>query len=60
MDVIDQKLGKAKHHAMHELRLFRDRLESFGRELAYSSLELLQPSKKSLKNYHRVSLLITI
>ena len=46
MDVIDQKLGKGKHQAMHELRLFYDQLESFGRELAYSSRELLQLSKK--------------
>ena len=27
MDVIDQKLRKGKHQAMHELRLFHDRLE---------------------------------
>ena len=60
MDVIDQKLGKGKHQAIHELRLFRDRLESFGRELAYSSRELLQPGKKSLKDYHSVFSLITI
>ena len=60
MDVIDQKLWKDKHRAMHELRLFCDRLESLGRELAYSSCELLQPSKKSLKDYHSVFSLITI
>ena len=45
---------------MHELRFFRDRLESFGRELAYSSFELLQSGKKSIKDYHNVFLLITI
>ena len=60
MDVIDQKLGRGKHQAMHELRLFRDQLESFGREFAYSSHKLLQPGKESLKNYHSVFSLITI
>ena len=60
MNVIDQKFGKGKHQAMHELRLFRDRLESFGRELAYSSRELLQLGKKSLRDYHSVFSLVTI
>ena len=59
MDV-NQKLGKLMHQAMHELELFRDRLESFGRELVYSSHELLQLGKRTLKDYHSVVSLITI
>ncbi|RVX06676.1 hypothetical protein CK203_029482 [Vitis vinifera] len=43
MDVIDQKVLKGKLETMNEMKLFRDRLGSFGRELAYSSREVLQP-----------------
>ncbi|RVW45035.1 hypothetical protein CK203_067440 [Vitis vinifera] len=42
MDVIDQKVLKGKLETMNEMKLFRDRLGSFGRELAYSSREVLQ------------------
>ena len=45
MDIIDQKIMKGKNKVMNELNLYRDRLESFGRELAYSSHEILQPCK---------------
>lgn len=45
MDVIDQKVLKGKLETMNEMRLFRDRLGSFGRDLAYSSREVLQPGK---------------
>ena len=45
MDVIDQKVLKGKLETMNEMKLFRDRLGSFGRELAYSSREVLQPGK---------------
>ena len=45
MDVIDQKVIKSKNKVMNELKLYRERLESFGRELAYSSLEILQYGK---------------
>ena len=45
MDVIDQKVIKGKNKVMNELKLYRERLESFGRELAYSSREILQPGK---------------
>ncbi|KAL6332605.1 hypothetical protein AAG906_009925 [Vitis piasezkii] len=40
MDVIDQKVLKGKLETMNEMKLFRDRLGSFGRELAYSSREM--------------------
>eukprot|EP00261_Vitis_vinifera_P037688 XP_019078931.1 PREDICTED: uncharacterized protein LOC100242519 [Vitis vinifera] len=40
MDVIDQKVLKGKIETMNEMRLFRDRLGSFGRDLAYSSCEM--------------------
>ncbi|RVW96771.1 hypothetical protein CK203_026032 [Vitis vinifera] len=43
MDVIDQKVLKSKLETMNEMKLFRDRLGSFGRDLAYSSREVLQP-----------------
>ena len=46
MDVIDQKITKDKHKVMNELKLFYDRLESFGREFAYFSCEVLQLDKK--------------
>ena len=46
MDVIDQKVLKGKFEIMNEMKLFRDRLGSFGRDLAYSSHEVLQPGKK--------------
>ena len=45
MDVIDQKVIKGKNKVMNELKLYRELLESFGRELAYSSREILQPGK---------------
>ncbi|RVW22033.1 hypothetical protein CK203_105179 [Vitis vinifera] len=37
------KVLKGKLETMNEMKLFRDRLGSFGRELAYSSREVLQP-----------------
>eukprot|EP00261_Vitis_vinifera_P037401 XP_019078644.1 PREDICTED: uncharacterized protein LOC100260439 [Vitis vinifera] len=40
MDVIDQKVLKGKLETMNEMKLFRDRLGSFGRDLAYSSREM--------------------
>ncbi|XP_059595588.1 mannosyl-oligosaccharide 1,2-alpha-mannosidase MNS1 [Vitis vinifera] len=43
MDVIDQKVLKGKLETMNEMKLFRDQLGSFGRDLAYSSCEVLQP-----------------
>ena len=46
MDVIDQKVLKGNIETMNEMRLFRDRLGSFGRDLAYSSCEVLQPGKR--------------
>ena len=46
MDVIEQKVIKGKHNTKHELKLFCDRLKSFGRELACSSHEALRPSKR--------------
>ena len=45
MDVIDQKVLKGKLETMNEMKLFRDRLGSFGRDLTYSSREVLQPGK---------------
>ena len=45
MDVIDQKVLKSKLETMNEMKLFRVRLGSFGRDLAYSSREVLQPGK---------------
>ena len=45
LDVVDQKVLKCKLDIMNEMKLFRDRLGSFGRDLAYSSCEVLQPSK---------------
>ena len=45
MDVIDQKVLKGKLETMNEMKLFRDRLRSFGRDLAYSSREVLQLGK---------------
>ena len=46
MDVIDKKVLKDKLDTMNEMKLFLDRLGSFGRELAYSSREVLQPGKR--------------
>ncbi|KAL6342918.1 hypothetical protein AAG906_016938 [Vitis piasezkii] len=43
MNVIDQKVLKGKLDTMNEMKLFHDRLGSFGRELTYSSCEVLQP-----------------
>ena len=45
MDVIDQKVLKGKLNIMNEMKLFRDRLGSFRRDLAYSSREVLQLGK---------------
>ena len=45
MDVIDQKVIKGKNKVMNELKLYCEQLESFERELAYSSREILQPGK---------------
>ncbi|RVW77919.1 hypothetical protein CK203_048307 [Vitis vinifera] len=41
--VIDQKILKGKLETMNEMKLFHDRLGSFGRDLTYSSREVLQP-----------------
>ncbi|RVX10586.1 hypothetical protein CK203_016952 [Vitis vinifera] len=38
-----RKVLKGKLETMNEMKLFRDRLGSFGRDLAYSSREVLQP-----------------
>ena len=46
MDVIDQKVLKGKLDTMNEMKLFHDWLRSFGRDLAYSSREVLQPGKR--------------
>ena len=46
MDVIDHKFLKGKFDTMNEMKLFRDRLGSFRRDLAYFSREVLQPGKK--------------
>ena len=46
MDVIDKKVLKGKLNTMNEMKLFRDQLRSFGRDLAYSSREVLQPGKR--------------
>ncbi|RVW75184.1 hypothetical protein CK203_053888 [Vitis vinifera] len=40
-----RKVLKGKLETMNEMKLFRDRLGSFGRELAYSSREVLQPDQ---------------
>ncbi|RVW15995.1 hypothetical protein CK203_101950 [Vitis vinifera] len=45
MDVIDQKVLKGKLETMNEMKLFRERLGSFGRDIAYSSREVLQPDE---------------
>ncbi|RVX08074.1 hypothetical protein CK203_014771 [Vitis vinifera] len=39
----ETKVLKGKLETMNEMKLFRDRLRSFGRDLAYSSREVLQP-----------------
>ena len=46
MNVIDQKVLKGKLHTMNEMKLFHDRLGSFGRDIVYSSSEVLQLGKK--------------
>ena len=46
MDIIDHKFLKGKFDTMNEMKLFRDRLGSFGRDLAYSSREVLQLCKR--------------
>ena len=46
MDVNDQKVVKGKYEMMNELKLFCDRLGSFGKDLGYSSREVLQPGEK--------------
>ena len=43
-----KKVIKGKSKVMNELKMYSDRLESFGRELAYSSREILQPGKSYL------------
>ena len=58
MHVIDQKLVKDKHQVMHELILFYDLLESFGRGFAYPSCELLQLGKNKSKKHSLFSLII--
>ncbi|RVX03764.1 hypothetical protein CK203_023009 [Vitis vinifera] len=40
-----KKVLKGKIETMNEMRLFHDRLGSFGRDLAYSSREVLQPDE---------------
>ena len=40
-----KKVIKGKNKVMNELKLYCEQLESFGRELAYSSHEILQPYK---------------
>ena len=40
MDIIDLKVIKGKNKLMNELKLYRDQLKSFERELAYSSREI--------------------
>ena len=45
MNVIDQKVVKGKNKVIDELKLYRERLESFGRELAYYLREILQLGK---------------
>ena len=45
MDVNDQKVIKGKNKVMNDLKLYCERLESFVKELAYSSCERLQPCK---------------
>ena len=40
-----KKVINGKNKVMNELKLYRERLESFGKELAYSSCETLQPGK---------------
>ena len=42
MDVVDKKTTKTKHKVMNELGFFHDRLESFWREFAYASHNILQ------------------
>ena len=46
MKVIDQKFLKSKLDTMNEMKLFHDRLGSFGRDFVYSSHEVLQPDKR--------------
>ena len=41
IDVINQKFLKRKLDTMNEMKLFHDRLKSFGKDLAYSSCEVL-------------------
>ena len=45
MDVIDKKVLKGKLDTMNEMKLFRERFGSFGRDLTYSSREVLQYGK---------------
>ena len=46
MNAIDQKVLKGKLDTMNEMKLFCDWMWSFGRDLAYTSCEVLQPGKK--------------
>ena len=61
MDVIDHKFLKGKFDTMNEMKLFRDRLGSFRRDLAYFSREVLQPGKRKLVClFFFISYLLTI
>ncbi|KAL6316864.1 hypothetical protein AAG906_022582 [Vitis piasezkii] len=44
--LFDEKVLKGKLDMMNEMKLFRDQLGSFGRNLAYSSHEILQPNER--------------
>ena len=46
MDVINKKVLKGKLDTMNEMKLFRDQLGSFVRDIVYSSHEVLQPGKR--------------
>ena len=46
MDVINQKVLKGKLDMMNEMKLFRERFGSFGKNFAYSSREVLQLGKR--------------
>ena len=45
LDIIDSKATYSKKKLLGETRLFRDRLESFGRDLALTSCKNTQPGK---------------
>ena len=60
MDVIDQKVLKGKLDTMNEIKLFCDRMWSFGKDLAYSSCEILQPGKSLFSFISVFGYLLTI